>query len=180
MMARVADKIALATGVATGIGRAAALILSPEGARVVETDIDGDGAESVTREIRAINRDAIAVKHDVSLESEWRTAVDSAIEEFGRLDVLVKSKPLLEASLEDWRAVTRVNLDASSWPIRMGVEAMRAMPTRPRSGAASIINLSSILGLAGMAETAASKTLASRREMRQAKARGVWTSRNPR
>lgn len=160
-MARVTDKIALVTGAAAGIGRSAALALADEGAHVVATDIDLDGAEAVANEIRRANRGAIAVKHDVGREPEWKSAIDAAVTEFGRLDVLVNnagigpSKPLLETSLEDWRAVMRVNLDGVFLGIRMGVEAMRATPSRPRSGPGSIINLSSVLGLVGMAETAA-------------------------
>ena len=116
-MARVSDKIALVTGAASGIGRAAALALAREGAHVVATDIDREGAEDVANEIRRGNRGAIAVKHDVSLEPDWQAAVDAAVSEFGRVDVLVNnagvgpSKPLLETSLEDWHAVMRVNLD---------------------------------------------------------------------
>jgi len=160
-MARVSDKIALVTGAASGIGRAAALALAREGAHVVATDIDREGAEDVANEIRRGNRGAIAVKHDVSLEPDWQAAVDAAVSEFGRVDVLVNnagvgpSKPLLETSLEDWHAVMRVNLDGVFLGIRIGVEAMRATPSRPRRGPGSIINLSSILGLVGMAETAA-------------------------
>jgi 3(or 17)beta-hydroxysteroid dehydrogenase len=160
-MARVAEKIALVTGAAEGIGRAAALALAEEGADVVATDIDGEGAESVAREIRAKNRGAIALRHDVADESEWQAAIDATLREFGRLDVLVNnagigpSKPLLETSLEDFRAVTRINLDGVFLGVRMGVEAMRATPSRPRRTPGSIINLSSILGLVGMAETAA-------------------------
>jgi 3(or 17)beta-hydroxysteroid dehydrogenase len=148
-MARVADKIALVTGAAAGIGRSAALALARE------------GAQDVANEIRRSNRGAVALKHDVSLETEWRTAVDAAAQEFGRLDVLVNnagigpSKPLLATSLEDWHAVMRVNLDGVFLGIRIGVEAMRAMPSRPRRVPGSIINLSSILGLVGMAETPA-------------------------
>ena len=85
------------------------------------------------------------VKHDVSLEPDWQAAVDAAVSEFGRVDVLVNnagvgpSKPLLETSLEDWHAVMRVNLDGVFLGIRIGVEAMRATPSRPRRGPGSII-----------------------------------------
>src|ERR1700733_8569361 len=142
-MARVADKIALVTGSAAGIGRAAALSLAREGAHIVATGIDREGAEDVANEIRRGNRGAIAVKHNVSLEHEWNAAVDAAVREFGRLDVLVNnagigpSKPLLETSLEDWRAVMRINLDGVFLGIRIGVEAMGAMPSRPRRGPGS-------------------------------------------
>src|SRR5271170_4182942 len=160
-MARVSDKIALVTGAASGIGCAAALALAREGAHVVATDIDRERAEDVANEIRRGNRGAIAVKHDARVEPEWKAAVDAAVREFGRLDVLVNnagigpSKPLLETSLEDWHAVMRINLDGVFLGVRIGVEAMRATPSRPRRGPGSIINLSSILGLVGMAETAA-------------------------
>ena len=160
-MARVSDKIAFVTGAAAGIGRAACLALAREGADIVATDIDLKGAETVASEIRALGRRALAVKHDAGAEAEWRSAITAALEEFGRLDILVNnagvgpSKPLLETSLEDFHAVTRINLDGVFLGIRMGVEAMRATPERPRTQAASIVNLSSILGLVGMAETAA-------------------------
>jgi NAD(P)-dependent dehydrogenase (short-subunit alcohol dehydrogenase family) len=70
-MARVADKVALVTGAAAGIGRAAALALAREGAHVVATDVDAEGAEAVASEIRRTNGGAIAVKHEVSQEPEW-------------------------------------------------------------------------------------------------------------
>jgi NAD(P)-dependent dehydrogenase (short-subunit alcohol dehydrogenase family) len=125
-MARVSDKIALVTGAAAGIGRSAAFALAREGAHVVATDIDREGAEEVANEIRRGNRGAIAVKHDVRLEPDWKAAVDAAVREFGRLDVLVNnagigpSKPLLETSIEDWRAVMGINLDGVFLGIRIG------------------------------------------------------------
>ena len=86
-------------------------------------------------------RGAIAVKHDVSLEPDWQAAVDAAVSEFGRVDVLVNnagvgpSKPLLETSLEDWHAVMRVNLDGVSWnPDWSGSDAGHAIAAAPRTG----------------------------------------------
>jgi NAD(P)-dependent dehydrogenase (short-subunit alcohol dehydrogenase family) len=160
-MARVSDKIAFVTGAAAGIGRATCLALAREGAHIVATDIDLAGAETVASEVRALGRRAIAIRHDAGVEAEWRAAVARTLQEFGTLDILVNnagvgpSKPLLETTLADWHAVTRINLDGVFLGIRLGVEAMRATPERPRKEAGSIINLSSILGLVGMAETAA-------------------------
>jgi NAD(P)-dependent dehydrogenase (short-subunit alcohol dehydrogenase family) len=104
---------------------------------------------------------AIGLRHDVRDEDQWRAVFDAAQKSFGRPDVLVNnagigpSKPLLETSLEEFRAVTAINLDAVFLGCRFGVEAMRATEAEPRAASASIINLSSILGLVGMATTAA-------------------------
>lgn len=160
-MNRVADKVAIVTGAASGIGRAASLALAREGARVVATDIYRDGAESVAAEIRNAGGRALAIRHDAGDEADWKLAIEATRREFGQLDVLVNnagvgtSKSLLETSLADWHAVMRVNLDGVFLGTRSGVEAMRSLPSRPRRASGSIINISSMLGLVGMAEAAA-------------------------
>lgn len=160
-MGRVADKIAIVTGAAAGIGQAAAALLAKEGACVIATDIDEEGVRLTTARLQPFGRRHLGLAHDAGDEGDWRKVMDTALQEFGRLDILVNNagigsaKPLLETSLEDWRAVLRVNLDGVFLGTRMGVEAMRPLPSRPRTSPGSIINVSSILGLVGMAETAA-------------------------
>jgi 3(or 17)beta-hydroxysteroid dehydrogenase len=151
----------MVTGAGAGIGRAAALALAHEGAQVAATDIDPGAAESVAAEIRNAGGRSLAIRHDAGDEADWRAAIETTLREFGRLDVLVNNagvgttQSLLDTSLADWHAVMRINLDGVFLGTRMGVEAMRSVPSRPRRSLGSIINISSVLGLVGMAEAAA-------------------------
>jgi NAD(P)-dependent dehydrogenase (short-subunit alcohol dehydrogenase family) len=160
-MGHVANKIAIVTGAAAGIGRATALALAREGACVVATDIEENGARSVVAEMASSCRRHMGLTHDVGDEASWQGIVDAVLDEFGRLDILVNnagigiSQSLLDTSLANWRAVLRTNLDGVFLGTRMGVEAMRSLPSRPRRSPGSIINLSSIAGLVGLPEGAA-------------------------
>jgi NAD(P)-dependent dehydrogenase (short-subunit alcohol dehydrogenase family) len=88
-MGRVEGKVAIVTGAALGIGRAAALMLAKEGARVAATDVlDPEGARLV-EEITAQGGTARYWHLDVSLESQVRTVVEDVVRAFGRIDVLV-------------------------------------------------------------------------------------------
>jgi len=159
-MNRLQGKVAFVTGGASGIGRAAAIALAQEGANVVVTDVDFAGAESVADALRTHGVRALGLRHDAGDEADWQAAISATIQRFGQLDVLVNNagigttKSLLETSLADWRAVMRVNLDGVFLGTRIGIEAMRPLPARPRQGSGSIVNVSSVLGLVGMAEAA--------------------------
>jgi 3(or 17)beta-hydroxysteroid dehydrogenase len=160
-MNRVANKVAFVTGAASGIGRAAVLALSREGAHVVITDIASEGAEALAKDIRDAGGRALSIAHDVGDEGSWNMAIDAALREFGCIDILVNNagiggtRSLLDTSLAEWHSVMRCNLDSVFLGLRAGVEAMRPLPTRPRTNPGSIINISSILGIVGMSETAA-------------------------
>jgi 3(or 17)beta-hydroxysteroid dehydrogenase len=108
-MNRLKDKVAWVTGRARGLGRAMALLLAREGARVVVTDMrDADGASVVT-EIEKAGGAGHFFHHDVSKEDEWVKVVDGTLATFGRLDVVVNNAGIgtpgnaEEASLADWR-----------------------------------------------------------------------------
>jgi len=160
-MNRVMNKVAIVTGGAAGIGRAAAFALAREGAKVVVADINLEGAEMAAQEIRGAGFAAFAVRHDVCDELSWKALIEATSSEFGHLDVLVNNagvgttKPLLETTLADWHAVLRINLDGVFLGTRTGVDAMRPLPSRPRQSPGSIINISSILGMVGLPEAAA-------------------------
>jgi NAD(P)-dependent dehydrogenase (short-subunit alcohol dehydrogenase family) len=160
-MGRLDGKIAIITGAAAGIGAATARAFAAQGARLVLSDIDEGAVTALAEELTGNGGRAIGLCHDVRDEGQWRQVFDVGQKSFGRPDVLVNnagigpSKPLLETSLDEFRAVTSINLDAVFLGCRFGVEAMRATEAQPRSASASIINLSSILGLVGMATTAA-------------------------
>ncbi|MCA3435816.1 MAG: SDR family oxidoreductase [Rhodobacter sp.] len=153
---RLAGRTAIITGAAAGIGAATARAFAREGATLVLTDIDGAGAAALAAELGGIG-----LTHDVRDEAAWAAVMAQTQDRCGRPDVLVNnagigpSKPLLDTTLDDFRAVTAINLDGVFLGCRFGAAAMRATPEVPRDRAAAIINVSSILGLVGMAGTAA-------------------------
>jgi 3alpha(or 20beta)-hydroxysteroid dehydrogenase len=147
-MARVADKVVLVTGGARGMGAAHAEALVAEGARVVIGDILDDAGQSVAEKLG----EACHFVHlDVAEPELWDRAVATAVERFGRLDALVnnagivKVAPLRGSSLSDWQRVLDVNLTGAYLGMRAVIEPMIA------AGGGSIVNVSSVEGLAGSA-----------------------------
>ncbi len=128
----VKGKVVLATGAASGMGRASALLLGAEGASVVVADWDQAGAESAASEIVAAGGRAIAVVCDVGDSAAVANLVSRTIAEYGRIDVLMHAagicprNPLLEMSDDDWRAVLRVNLDGTFFVTREVGQVMAA------------------------------------------------------
>jgi sorbitol-6-phosphate 2-dehydrogenase len=111
------DRIAIVTGGAQGLGEALCHRLAREGAHVVVADLNLEGAERVAADIVAqTDRRALAVQADVTDEDQVAAMVDRAVEEFGRLDILVSNAGILIAEAVDefpadkWRAVINVNL----------------------------------------------------------------------
>lgn len=153
-MGRVQDKIAIITGAASGVGREDALLLAREGARVVLTDIDEDAGRAVAAEI---GETAEFIKHDIASEDGWRTVFARTTERFGVPDVLVNNAAILrygtieDTSLEDWQMIQRVNVDGYFLGCKYAVLAMAP-------GGGSIINMSSLSGLGGMASFCAYST----------------------
>jgi NAD(P)-dependent dehydrogenase (short-subunit alcohol dehydrogenase family) len=155
---RLKDRIVLVTGAASGIGAAVSRLCWREGARVVVTDIDDAGGETVVTglETRAIYR-----RLDVRRESDWEAVVAEVLEAFGRLDVLVNNAGVTgfengpvphdpeHTSLDDWHAVHATNLDGVFLGCKHAIRAMR------RTGGGSIVNISSRSGLVGIPAAAA-------------------------
>ncbi len=149
-MGRVEGKVALVTGAALGIGRAASLILAREGARVAATDVlDAEGARLV-EEIGAQGGTARYWHLDVAQESQVQAVVAEVIRAFGRIDVLVNnagisgvSKPTHEITEQEWDRVQAVNVKGPFFCTK------HVIPHMKRGGGGSIVNLSSIYGLIG-------------------------------
>ena len=147
-MGRVEGKVALVTGAAQGIGAAVARLLVAEGARVLLTDINGDGAAG---QAAAICRDhagmAAAVEHDVTQEDAWRRALGKAADEFGQLHILVNNAGIgslasvEDETLDNWRRVHAVDLDSVFLGCKLAIPLLRD------SGGGSIVNISSISGI---------------------------------
>ncbi|HCP01362.1 MAG: 3-beta hydroxysteroid dehydrogenase [Alphaproteobacteria bacterium] len=143
-MERVSGKIALVTGGASGIGRASAIMLAREGARVAVSDINLDGAREVAAEI---GDNAVAIVHDVTDETAWTMSLETVVAAFGGLQVLVNcagaaiSGTVEETSLEDWRDLHKLDLDS----VFLGCK--HAISYIAGSGGGSIVNISSVSGI---------------------------------
>ena len=146
-MGRLDGKVALITGGARGMGKAHARHFVAEGARVIIGDVLDDRGQAVADGLDNCRY----VRHDVTSEPEWAAAVDTAVDTYGRLDVLVNNAGILRhapiAAMEpaDFRAVLEVNLVGTWLGIRQVVAPMTA------AGGGSIVNISSIEGFAGAA-----------------------------
>jgi 3(or 17)beta-hydroxysteroid dehydrogenase len=155
MSGRVEGKTVIVTGAASGIGRADALVLAREGARVVITDLNEDAGRALEKEI---GDSALFVRHDISSEDDWKAVITAAEGRFGRISGLVNNAGvLLMASIEDttidqWRRINSVNSEGYFLGCKHGVAAMKA-------GGGSIVNMSSVAawGLPFAAAYSASK-----------------------
>lgn len=146
-MGRVAGKVALITGGASGIGAASARLLVREGARVAITDIN----EKLGREVAGeIGDAALFLHHDVTSEPAWRSVTDAVLAHFGDIDIVINSAGLGSLSdierctMEEWHRVNTVNMDGVFLGCKYGIDAIKR---HGRGG--SIINLSSVSGLVG-------------------------------
>lgn len=154
---RVKGKVALVTGAGSGMGAASAKLLASEGAAVIATDICAEAGEDVAAAIRRAGGTAIFARHDIAEEESWVSVLDRALSAFDGLDILINNAGIGEPfgtvealSLDQWRAMMRVNLDGTFLGIKHGIGAIRQ---NGRGG--SIVNFSSILGMVGSANTAA-------------------------
>jgi NAD(P)-dependent dehydrogenase (short-subunit alcohol dehydrogenase family) len=147
---RVAGKQALITGAAGGLGEAMAWMLAREGATVAVTDVNLPGARALADAINAeIPGAAFAFAHDVTDEAAWVSVIDQAVAAMGGLSILVNNagiggdlKFVETDTLENWRRVQAVNIES----IMLGCK--HAMPHLRASAPSSIINISSVAGLA--------------------------------
>ena len=118
---RVAGKVALITGGASGLGAASAMVLAQNGASITVTDMNLDGAQAVADGINQACGEgrAIAVSLNVTNEEQWIAAVDKTMEAFGYLDVLLNSagvgnmNDIETETLEGFQFVNAVNLDGT-------------------------------------------------------------------
>jgi NAD(P)-dependent dehydrogenase (short-subunit alcohol dehydrogenase family) len=150
-MGRLENKIALVTGGGSGIGRGCAIALAAEGARIIVGELDVIGAAETCDAIIAKGGEARPRLLDVASETYWRSFVDFVEHEFGALHILVNNagiciaRPLLETSFDAWRRQMSINLDG----VFLGTKA--ALPLMVKSGGGSVINISSVAGLKGIA-----------------------------
>lgn len=155
---RLRNKVALVTGSAQGLGEACARLFAQHGATVLVSDINDTLGLKVAKELGPPS----AYLHlDVSVESEWKNAMEIIEKEYGALDILVNNAGVTgydgeygpqdpeNASLESWKHVHSVNLDS----VFLGCKY--AMPLLKKSKSASIINMASRSGIVGIPTAAA-------------------------
>lgn len=147
-MGRVDDKVALISGGARGMGASHAWLLVAEGAKVVIGDILDDEGKALAEELGAAAR---YVHLDVTNPEQWTSAAAAAVEEFGKLNVLVNNAgimnygPLKTFDLTKWQQILDVNVTGTLLGIQAVIDPMTA------AGGGSIVNVSSIEGLRGAA-----------------------------
>lgn len=147
---RLKDKVAVVTGAASGMGKAIAELYAQEGAKVVVSDLNIEGAETVAAGIRAAGGKAIAVKTNVAERNDIHTMIDTAVNEFGTLDVLVNNAgimdnmaPVGEVDDEKWDLIFEINTKGVMRAIR------KAIPIFLEKGKGVIINTASTGGFSG-------------------------------
>lgn len=149
-MKRVDQKVALITGAGLGIGRATALLLAGNGARVVVTDIDDETGKGLVDEVNAAGGSAQFWLLDTTDEDNVQKVFSEVVRDLGSIDILVNNagiagvdKPTHEITLEEWETLMRVNVTG------VFLCTKHVVPYMQQSSGGSIINLSSIYGLVG-------------------------------
>lgn len=156
MNRRFDGKVALVTGGASGIGEAIALQLAREGAKVVVADLDASGATRVVRDIEKDGGSASPFELDVANPIEVEAMVSFAERTYGALHLAVNnagiggpSAPTADYPLDGWQKVMDVNLNSVFFSMRYEIAAML------HAGGGAIVNMASILGSVGFANSSA-------------------------
>ena len=145
--------VALITGAGSGIGRETSLLFATEGASVVAVDIDLEAAQRTVADVRDAGGQATAVAADVSSADDCRGMVETAEQEYGRLDVMFNNAGISHAADHDviatsesvWEVTFDVNVKGVFLGCKYGIPALR------RAGGGSVINTASFVALLGAA-----------------------------
>ena len=151
-MGELDGKVAMVTGAAAGIGRATALRLAAEGARLGVADLDEERGAALLAEVEAAGSEAVFVRTDVSDEAQVDELVARTVERFGRLDIGVnnagiegETAAIADQTTETWQRVMAVNATGVFLCMRAQIPHLLA------AGGGSIVNISSVAGLQGFA-----------------------------
>ena len=148
-MKRLDHKVAIITGAGSGIGRATAVLMAKEGARVVVSDINDAHGQAVVEEIKKSGGDAVYIHADTAKPEDHQALVEGTIKQYGQLDIVVNNAgiggpiaPTGEYPLDGWQKVIGINLSGVFYGMRYQIPAML-------KNGGSIVNIASILGQAG-------------------------------
>jgi NAD(P)-dependent dehydrogenase (short-subunit alcohol dehydrogenase family) len=150
-MGQVEGMVPFVTGGGSGIGAACARTMAREGAKVAVTDVDDASGETVVADIGRAGGEAIDLHQDVTEEARWPEVVGAVEKHHGRLDVMVANagiairSAIIDMTLAAWRRQQAVNLEGVFLSVKHAVPAMR------RAGGGSIVIMSSLAGLRGVA-----------------------------
>jgi NAD(P)-dependent dehydrogenase (short-subunit alcohol dehydrogenase family) len=149
-MGQLSGKVSVITGAASGMGKAASVLFSREGANVVLADLNVAGGEATAAEATAAGQRCVFQKTDVSNEADVKALVQRALDEFGRLDIMFNNAgiggavgPLEFVEVEDWDRTQSVCLRGVFLGMKHAIGPMRAQ------GGGSIISTASIAGIDG-------------------------------
>ncbi len=149
-MGKLDKKVAVITGAASGIGRATAIRFAGEGAAIVIADLNKEGGEAAVRDCKENGGNAVFQLTDVTSEENIKGAVDRAVKEFGKLDIIYNNAglggavgPLEKTAAENWDRTFSILLRA----VFLGIKY--AAPELRKAGGGSIISTASIAGLRG-------------------------------
>lgn len=149
-------KVAIVTGAAKGIGESTAKLFAKEGARVTVSDVDVENGEKVVKAINDNGGEAIFVKSDASKAEDHEELVKKTVDAFGKLDIAVNNAgiggPLAKTAeypLEGWENVINLNLNGVFYGTKFQIAEML------KNGGGSIVNIASILGQVGTANSPA-------------------------
>lgn len=150
MSTRFEDRVAIVTGAAGGIGRATAVRLASEGARVVATDLKDSPIDDTARAVEGAGGEIVVVEHDVTRSDQWQRVVSEATARFGGVDWLVNNAgiegaiaPIEHSPEEMFDRVMAVNVKGVFLGLKVALPALRA-----RDGGV-IVNVASVAGLTG-------------------------------
>jgi NAD(P)-dependent dehydrogenase (short-subunit alcohol dehydrogenase family) len=143
-MPKLANKVAIVTGAAQGIGLGIARVFAAEGARVMLSDVNDEIGAAAAARLRDAGGQAAYAHADVVREDDVRSLVAAAVERFGRLDIVVNNAGIVavqtveESSVEDWDRVMAINVRA------IFLTAKHALPQLRAAGGGSILNVASV------------------------------------
>jgi len=148
-------KVAIVTGGGSGIGQAAAILYATQGASVVVSDLNEKGGEATVKSITDKGGAAIFVKADVSKPADCENLVAETLKKYGKLDVAFNNAGIggeanlvADMSIEGWNKIIAVNLSSVFYCMKYEIAAIL------KNGKGAIVNMSSILGSVGFANSA--------------------------
>jgi NAD(P)-dependent dehydrogenase (short-subunit alcohol dehydrogenase family) len=148
-------RVAVITGIATGMGRAGAILFASEGAAVVGLDIEGDGATQTVEEIEASGGQAALAVGDAAASADVASAIALAVDRFGHLDLLWANagigvfKDVVETSEDEWDRIVGVNLKSAYLLAHHGIPELR------RAGGGTMVMTGSVNSFVGAKRWAA-------------------------
>lgn len=144
------NKVAIVTGAASGMGKSIALLYAKEGAKVVVSDLNLEGAHKVAEEITSAGGTALAIKTNVAVEEDIQALVDTAVSTYGTVDILVNNAGIMDnfepaADIEDknWERIFAVNTTSVMRATR------KVLPIFLEKSSGVIVNIASAGGLNG-------------------------------